>query len=375
MHDIAFANLVVPIYREGPELTIVVPTLNECTNVGPLIERLDDLLVGIEWEVVFVDDNSPDGTTDYLRELGRADRRVRCIRRIGRRGLSSACIEGMLSTSAPYIAVIDGDLQHDETLLPRMFDLLNCGVADVVVASRYTATGGADGLSPKRRQLSRAGAWLAQTMVKCKVTDPVSGFFMVRREVVKKAAPKLSGVGTKILIDLLASHPGTLAITELPYRFRNRHSGSSKHDLITLLDYFALLTEKATRGYLPSKLLMFGMVGAWGLLVHLALLRGLLAVDIAFVPAQAVVSASVMVQNYFLNNTLTHRDRRLVGWAALRGLISFMAICGLGAAVNVLVARDVYAVTQMWFYAGISGAAVGALINYSLTSTFTWSRA
>jgi dolichol-phosphate mannosyltransferase len=147
------------------------------------------------------------------------------------------------------------------------------------------------------------------------------------------------------------------------YRFRN-----------DLVDY-ARLAEKATHGYLSSKVLLFGLIGTWGLALHLILLRGLLAVGVVFAIAQAMVSTSIMVQNYFLNNTLTHRDRRLAGWAALRGLISFMAICGLGAAVNVLVARDVFAVTQMWFYAGISGAAVGALINYSLTSMFTWGRA
>jgi dolichol-phosphate mannosyltransferase len=364
----------VPPLQTAPELAVVVPTLNERTNVGPLIERLGDLLVGVDWEVVFVDDNSADGTSDYLRELGRVDRRVRCIRRIDRRGLSSACIEGILSTSARYIAVIDGDLQHDETLLPSMFDVLKHNANDLVVASRYLASGASDGLSPRRRLLSRAGAWLAQTMVKCKITDPVSGFFMMRSEVAERAAAKLSGVGTKILIDLLASHPGPLSVIELPYRFRDRRSGSSKLDLVTLLEYFALLAEKVTRGYLPSKFLLFSLVGASGMVVHLAMLWGLLAAGIGFVSAQSLATVTAMVWNYFLNNTLTYRDCRLVGWAALRGLISFMAICGLGAVVNVLVARDLFSTTQMWLLAGATGASVGALLNYALTSMFTWGR-
>ncbi len=238
----------------GPELTIVVPTLNERDNVRPLIERLDQLLEGVDWEAVFVDDNSPDGTAEHLRELGRADRRVRCIRRFGRRGLSSACIEGMLSSSARYIAVIDGDLQHDEALLPRMLDILRREPSDIVIASRYMASGAADGLSARRRVLSRAGAWLARPMLKCQITDPVSGFFMMRREVAEKAAAFLSGVGTKILIDLLSSSPRSLSVAELPYRFRGRYSGSSKHDWLTVFEYLALLAEKISGRYLRSKL-------------------------------------------------------------------------------------------------------------------------
>ena len=359
----------------APELTIVVPTLNERDNVGPLIDQLDRLLVGVDWEAVFVDDESADGTAEHLRDLGRDDRRIRCIRRFGRRGLSSACIEGILSTSAQYIGVIDGDLQHDETLLLRMLDILKQEQLDLVVASRYLASGSADGLSNRRRVLSRAGVWLARVFLKSDITDPVSGFFMMRSEVVDEAAARLSGVGTKILIDLLASTPRPLTVTELPYRFRGRNSGSSKLDWFTVLEYLALLAEKVSGGYLPSKFLLFSAVGASGMVVHLVVLRLLLTVTgTGFVGAQSTATATAMVWNYFLNNSLTYRDYRLVGWAALRGLISFMAICGLGAVVNVLVARDLYAMTQMWFLAGAAGAAVGALLNYALTSMFTWGR-
>jgi len=359
----------------GPELAIVVPTLDERDNVGPLIERLDRLLVGVHWEAVFVDDDSADGTAEHLRDLGREDRRVRCIRRVGRRGLSSACIEGILSTSARYVAVIDGDLQHDESLLPRMLEILKRGQADLVVASRYVALGSADGLSARRRRLSRGGAWLARALLRSAITDPVSGFFMMRSEVADKAAARLSGVGTKILIDILASAPGSLSVTELPYRFRGRYSGSSKLDWRTVLEYLALLAEKMSGGYLPAKFFLFGTVGASGMIVHLLVLRLLLAAaDAGFVGAQSVATATAMVWNFFLNNSLTYRDYRLVGWAALRGLASFMAICGLGAVVNVLVARDLYAMTQMWLLAGAGGAAVGALLNYALTSIFTWGR-
>src|SRR6185312_15257935 len=230
----------------GPELCVVVPTFNEAGNVPVLVGRLGEVLSGIDWEIVFVDDNSPDGTAERVREIARTDRRVRCLRRIGRRGLSSASIEGILSTSADFVAVMDGDLQHDESLLPKMVETLRAGLAELVVASRYAEEGDAGGLSSaRRRRLSRLGAGLARLLVKADITDPVSGFFMLRRRVAEAAAPHLTGIGFKILIDILASSPKPLEVIELPYTFRARHSGESKLDPFTALEYLLLLAEKS----------------------------------------------------------------------------------------------------------------------------------
>ena len=367
--------------RGGPELCVVVPTFSERDNVDILIQRLDRVLQGIDWEVVFVDDDSPDGTAQHVRALAERDRRTRCIRRIGRRGLSSACIEGMLSTSAQLIAVIDGDLQHDESLLPRMRDTLKQQVgredtADVVIASRYVASGSPEGLSSDRRKrLSVFGARLARRLVKADVADSVSGFFMLRRELLDEVAPRLSGIGTKILIDILASATRPLRVVELPYRFRPRDRGQSKLDAFTKIEYLLLLAEKLSHRYFPHRMLLFGIVGATGIIVNLAVLRLLLIVsDMGFTAAESVATLVAMVSNFFLNNMLTYRDCRLVGWQAVRGLVSFMALCGLGALVNIAVAGDVYLLTDMWLVAGIAGAAVGALLNYALTSIFTWGR-
>src|SRR5207302_2860674 len=375
------ATAVVATLSSGPELCVVVPTFNERDNVDILIQRLDQALRGVDWEVVFVDDDSPDGTARHVRALAERDRRTRCIRRVGRRGLSSACIEGMLSTSAPLVAVIDGDLQHDESLLPRMRDTLKQGSggqdpADVVIASRYVGSGSPEGLSSDRRKrLSVFGARLARRLIKADVADSVSGFFMLRRELIDEVAPRLSGIGTKILIDILASAPRPLRVVELPYRFRARHRGQSKLDAFTALEYILLLAEKVSHRYFSYRLLLFGIVGASGIIVNLALLRLLLIFsDIGFTAAEAVATAVAMVSNFFLNNTLTYRDCRLVGWQAVRGLASFMALCGLGALTNVAVARDLYDLTGMWLLAGFGGAAIGALLNYALTSIFTWGR-
>jgi dolichol-phosphate mannosyltransferase len=313
----------------------VVPTFNESGNVAALVNRLTLVLVGIEWEIVFVDDDSPDGTAARIREIAGDNSRVRCLRRIGRRGLSSASIEGMLSTSAPFLAVMDADLQHDEALIPAMLARLKQAGTDLVVASRYVGSGTAAGLSSERRKfLSRAGVRLGRRLIKTEITDPVSGFFMLRRETLDAIAPRLSGVGTKILIDILASSPKPLVVAELPYEFRPRHTGESKLDALTALEYALLLAEKFGGPYLPHKMLLFGLVGATGVIVNLAVIRALLALE--FSPIQAVTAATIvaMASNFFLNNILTYRDRRLTGWRALRGLLSFMAICGLGAFVN-----------------------------------------
>src|SRR5437764_2971659 len=369
----------------GPELCVVVPTFNERDNVDILIQRLDCALLGFDWEVVFVDDDSPDGTAEYVRVIGERDRRARCIRRIGRRGLSSACIEGMLSTSAPLIAVIDGDLQHDESLLPRMRDTLKQAsgkqaagaqdAADVVIASRYIETGSPDGLSSDRRKrLSLFGARLARRLVKADVADSVSGFFMLRRELLDEVAPRLSGIGTKILIDILASAPRPLRVVELPYRFRARDRGQSKLDAFTGVEYLLLLAEKLTHRYVSYRMLLFFVVGLSGIFLNLAVLRLALFAGADFTLGESIATAIAMVSNFFLNNMLTYSDCRLVGWQAVRGLASFMLLCGLGALTNVAVARDVFHLTGRWLLAGTAGAAVGALSNYALTSSVTWTR-
>jgi dolichol-phosphate mannosyltransferase len=361
--------------QKAPELCVVVPTFNERDNIEILVERLDRTLHGIAWEVVFVDDDSPDGTSAHIRVLAERDPRIRCIRRIGRRGLSSASIEGMLSTSAPLVAVIDGDLQHDESLLPRMRDALQEDAADVVIASRYVESGSPEGLSSDRRKrLSIYGARLANRLIEADVADSVSGFFMLRRALVDEVAPRLSGIGTKILIDILASATRPLRVVELPYQFRARSRGESKLDAFTGVEYLLLLAEKLTHHYVSYRMLLFFVVGLSGIFVNLAVLRLAMFAGAGFTLAESVATAIAMVSNFFLNNMLTYRDCRLVGWQAVRGLASFMLLCGLGALTNVAVARDVFDLTGRWLLAGIAGAAIGALLNYALTSIFTWGR-
>ena len=241
--------------RPAPELCIVVPTFNERANVSILVERLARLLVSSDWEVVFVDDNSPDGTAAAARAIGEADSRVRCIRRIGRRGLAGACLEGMLASQARYVAVMDADLQHDEAVLVPMLDALRTGRADLVVASRYLDGGSAAGLSKRRSRVSRWSNAAVRILLGIDLTDPMSGYFMVRRDIFEKLAPALSSQGFKILLDILATGKGRLRTVELPSAFRERQHGESKLDSKIALDFAALVTAKLTYDAVSARFL------------------------------------------------------------------------------------------------------------------------
>ncbi|MBS7538580.1 glycosyltransferase [Ancylobacter lacus] len=360
-----------PAPAPAPELTLVIPTFNEAGNIAPLIARLQTALAGLRWEAIFVDDNSPDGTADALREAGRRDSRIRCIRRIGRRGLAGACIEGILAAQAPVAAVMDADLQHDETLLPRMFAAMGDG-ADVVVATRYAPGGEASSFGALRGFGSRFANGLAHRLLGVRSSDPMSGFFMLRRELVERLAPKLSSEGFKILLDILATAGRDVRVEELTYTFGVRHSGESKLQMRVLVDFAGLILAKATGGAVSLRFLSFAAVGALGLGVHLLALRLGLGFGARFEVAQAVATLVAMTFNFFLNNATTYRDRRLRGWAILPGLAGFYAICGLGAAANVGVAGWMFYQTSRWWVAGVAGACIGAVWNYGVSKALVW---
>ena len=356
-----------------PELTVVIPTLNERDNIGPLVELLDAVLDTVSWEVIFVDDDSPDGTAKRIREISRRDRRVRCLQRIGRRGLTTACIEGALATSAPFVAVMDADMQHDEKLLPQMLATLKSEPVDLVVGSRYVVGGGIGGWNTARASMSAFATRLSRLICKANVTDPMSGFFMLRREVLEEALWRLSGQGFKILLDILASSPQSLRLRELPYEFRERQRGESKLDTLAAWEYMMLIADKLIGHIVPIRFALFAFVGGIGLFVHMSTLWFALTVaGAAFDPAQASASVAAMTSNFFLNNLFTYRDRRLRGLALLRGLISFYAICALGAVANVGIAGYVFSRNEVWWLAGLAGVAVGSVWNYAVSSVFTW---
>lgn len=359
--------------QEGPELSVIVPTFNERDNVTVLYRRLEATLINVAWEVVFVDDNSPDGTSNVVRALAQQDSRVRCIRRVGRRGLSGACIEGILASSAPYAAVIDADLQHDETQLPKMLLLLARDQADLVVGSRYIEGYKSEGFNNKRAGASALATEVAKKMLRVEIADPMSGFFMVRRDRFEQLAPRLSVHGFKILLDLVASAHGNLRAVEIPYTFGARQHGESKLDSMVALDFLGLVLAKLTNDTVSLRFILFAMVGGIGLVVHLTtLFIGLQLFKAPFAEAQAAGAIVAMTSNFVLNNFLTYRDQRLKGFAILRGLIMFYIVCSVGLLANVGVAFSVYDQEPIWWLAGLAGALMGVVWNYAMSGLFVW---
>jgi dolichol-phosphate mannosyltransferase len=361
-----------PVPAAAPvELAVVIPTLNERDNVPLIVERLNRALAGVAWEVVFVDDDSPDGTADAVRDLARRQGNIRCLQRVGRRGLSSACIEGMLASTAPYLAVMDGDLQHDETLLPRMLDKIKSDHLDIVIASRHVSDGSIGNFAASRVRISDFATRLSRIVVKAELSDPMSGFFMIERGAFTGAVRRLSGQGFKILLDLFASAPRPFVFAELPLKFRERLHGESKLDTLVAWEYFMLLLQKLIGPAVPVRFLLFSLIGGLGVGVHLATLWVMLHLA-PFSVAQTVATVVAMTGNFLLNNLFTYRDRRLTGWRILSGLGSFYAVCGLGAVANVGIAASI-AGRHSWWLAGLAGAAVSAVWNYAASSVFTWS--
>jgi dolichol-phosphate mannosyltransferase len=367
-------RLIVPAQQAEPVvLSVIIPTFNEAQNVREIVRRLDRTLAGIAWEAIFVDDNSPDGTAATVKDVAASDRRVRCLKRIGRRGLAGACIEGMLASSAPYVAVMDADLQHDETILPRMLSALTSDTADLVVGSRYVPGGSADAFAPKRARISKTATGLARRILGVEIADPMSGFFMLRRDKLDDIVDQLSTIGFKILLDILMTAKDSLRVTEIPFEFRERTYGESKFDTQVGLEFLGLVLGKLTRGVVDPRFISFALVGTTGLAIHLIVLR--LALDTfarSFSFAQTVATLVAMATNFLLNNALTYSDRRLSGFGLLWGFLGFCLIGAAGAITNVGLASWLYSQEPTWWIAGAAGAVMGALWNYSMSSQFVW---
>ena len=354
-----------------PELSVVVPAYRERENIPLLLDALDQALVGLDWEAIVVADAAEDGTEEAVRERAQRDSRVRIIQRIGRRGLASACIEGMLSSSAPYLAVMDADLQHDEKLLPDLLDAAKNGGAEVVVASRYMDGGSTGELAADRVRISRMASVLSSVLCKG-LTDPMSGFFVVRRAFLERVVRKLYGRGFKILLDMIAAARGQVKITELPYRMRSRERGESKLGVRVIAEFFMLILYHLTGRLLPARFFLFGAVGVTGVGVQLAVLWLAFGASAHFLFSQIVATWAAMTSNFFLNNIFTYGDQRLRGARIWRGLISFYMACGIGAFINIALAEWLFIKSVPYWAAGLTGALIASLWNFFTTASFTW---
>jgi dolichol-phosphate mannosyltransferase len=349
--------------------------LNERDNIAPLVDAVRQTLDGVAWEIMFVDDNSRDGTRAEIARVASTEPRVRMIHRVGRRGLSSAFIEGAEATFAPNIAAMDGDMQHDETLLPKMLQAIRDG-AEIVIGSRYVPGGGIGDWDAKRAGMSNFATRLGQMVLKTQVADPMSGFFMLQREVFDRAMPKLSAIGFKILLDVIASLPQPPRIVELPFQFRTRVAGESKLDAGVMRDYLLLLIDKMVGHIIPVRFVLFAGVGTIGILLHmLVLLAALKLGRLEFATAQELATGAAILGNFVLNNKFTFGDRQLKRAKLWRGLALFAVISAVGAAGNLSVAAFLFG-PQMtsWFLAGFVGAVMSLVWNYAVSSAIVWRR-
>ncbi len=356
-----------------PGIAIVVPTFSEAANIRELYTRLVAVLGREAWELVFVDDDSPDGTAEMARELASVDYRVRCIQRIRRRGLSTAVVEGAMSTAAPLVAVMDADMQHDESILPAMIETLRSGNLDIVIGSRHVDGGSTGNWERRRENMSRIAGRLAKGLVPENLHDPMSGYFVVKTSVMRDTARRLSGYGYKILLDLFVSSGRPLRFAEIPFTFRRRAHGQSKLDSLVAWEYLMLLVDKRIGRIIAPRLLFFVMVGGSGVALHYLVLTTLfLGAGLSFTVAQLSGTVIAMTSNFFVNNLFTYRDKRLHGAKLVRGLLSFYAICGMGAMANIGMAAYAFSRNVEWALSAAAGIVVGTLWNYLATQRFTW---
>jgi dolichol-phosphate mannosyltransferase len=369
-----------PAATPAIQLSIVVPTFNESANVEPLLRSLEAALAGIAWELIVVDDASPDGTADAVRRLARRDRRVRLIARHNRRGLASAVVEGALAAASDVVAVMDGDLQHDEAVLPALYRTVASGRAEIASASRFLAEDGAAGLASARRlQISNTGIRLANAAFGLEMSDPLTGFFVMRRDVLLRALPHLSEQGFKILLDVITAAEPRPAVVELPFRFRERRHGDSKLDNRVMYDFFLFFLEKKLGRFVPvpARFLSFSLVNGVGIFVHLAVLAAAIGLfGAGFATGQLTATLVAMLFNFSLNNALTYRDRQLKGADFYLGFVLFAALCSIGVFGNVGVAtmiHDEYA-SLGYVVPAVAGALITLVWNYAATKVFVWGR-
>lgn len=357
----------------APELTVVVPTYNEVENVPVLYSSLKDILQEIHWEVIFVDDDSPDETSQEVRKLAKNDSRVRLLHRVGRRGLSSACIEGMLASTSPYLVVMDGDMQHDEGIIPRMLEVMKRDDADLVIGSRNVAEGSFGTMPENRVKMSKFATRLTRIASKVELSDPMSGFFMMRRQALDAVCRALYGQGFKILLDICTNSPTELKIEEVPYAMRDRKVGESKLSLRVMSEFMLFLVSKMAGRIIPVPMMKFFLVGFSGVLVHMTVLGILFRImAYPFLAGQIAATCTAIASNFVLNNRYTFRNRRLTGKAFWSGLLSFYLVCAMGAVIGISVGELLHNVPVAWWIAGLATTIIAALWNYSVSSVLTW---
>lgn len=368
------------------KVTIVAPTYNEAENVPRLVNEVCAALSGIDYELVIADDDSPDRTWAVAQELAAQNPRIRVLRRSSNRGLSPAVMEGFVSSSSEYVGVIDADLQHDPAILPQMVAALDAG-AEMVVGSRYVEGGGTGTWNASRRFQSWVATKLAQTFLGVELSDPMSGYFTLRRDDFNRIHSQLDSSGFKILLEIVARLAPT-RLEEVPYTFRERLAGESKLSSKIVLQYLEQLWKlSSVSRYMSVRFTKFALVGASGTIVNLCAFLAFARLSGARdwrISALATLFANL--SNYTFNNAWTFRDRAHGGWSLLRGYVSYLGLSLAGLAASTLTfavlmrSSDIFLHPLQTFKESyvlalafqLVAILVGTVFNYELNSRFTW---
>lgn len=360
-------------------LTLVLPTYNETESLPIVLPEIAAALKGSDFEVIIVDDDSPDGTAAFARGLITQYPWLRVVERVGRRGLSSAVIEGWLAGRGDVLAVADADGQHDLSILPQLVQAVEQGAA-VAIGSRYTEGGSTGTWGGSRLALSKTATTLTGLLCPSPVTDPMSGFFAVSRQAFDKVVHTLRPKGFKLLMEVLVHLPKEARLAERPYTFRERRAGTSKMSLRVEVEFLESLYDLTIGRVFPLILVKYLAVGALGVLVNLATFRlvSTLRPDTlqptylgATTALLLAIEASILF-NFLLNNLWTFKRARLKGLALLRGLVTYHAACALGALANTAVSTLLLLRGYDELFALVVGAGLAAAWNYTMSRMITW---
>ena len=361
--------------RPQLRLSVVLPTFNERDNVAPIVAELLPLGERYDLEILFVDDDSADGTAEVVRDLAHRHDAIRLIRRVGRAGLSSAIKEGILDATGDLVVVMDCDGQHEPATVARAVEHLLATGFDLVIGSRFHVEAEILGLSDRRERNSTwANAVACFSLPRYRaLTDFMSGFFVLRPEAALPFVRRVDVNGFKFLYELLALSGGRLRVSEVPLSFQPRIAGDSKLDLAIVWDLGVSILHTLLLRSVPRRAISFALVGASGVVVQLLVNRLLMAVGWSFEQALPPAVVTAATSNYLINNALTFRFQRQKGLALLRGLCKFLVVASLPVLANVGVASAFYnLVSADTFWAQLAGIVVVFVWNYAASSKFVW---
>ena len=353
----------------NPQVSIVIPTYNELDNIEALLEELRSVLEGSgikDYEVIVVDDDSPDGTWRVVERISREDSRVRLIRRVGVRGLGTAIVSGFNEARGDYVVVMDADFQHPPSLVPRLLSAALKSGASVVVASRYTRGGGVSGWGLLRRIISLGALLLAWILVPESrgTRDPISGFFLVDRRSVSLKGVR--GLGYKVLLEVLALNPG-VKVVDVPYVFKPRRAGSSKLGVDDMILYVVQVLT-------VSSMFRFALVGLTGIPVNLGIMALALSVGAPVdVASLSGIEASI-AWNYMWHELWTFKTRFKGGLRSVIGrYVGYHISVALGVLTQYATMRLLYTLLGLNPLLGqLAGIILGFIVNYTLSRERVW---